>query len=121
MSWWVECRRLFLFSGVMFVLAIVPVLNYTYSGHGGFAWLIAPLCGPYITIRAIRRFREVGGAVRSAYARFLIRAIPSYVVAALPLSWMATMSIRHTFGLRVSPWAFYGVMVSPFPWSYFIR
>jgi hypothetical protein len=38
---------------------------------------------------------------------------------ALPLSWAAAASIRASFGLAVSPWFLFGIMVSPFPWFYF--
>jgi len=103
----------------MFVLAIVPVFNFfMYSGHGGLAWFLIPFCCPYIIIRSVVRFFRLSGESRTEYKRFLIAAIPSYVVAAVPLSWIATVSIHHSFGLEASTWVFFEIMVSPFPWWY---
>ena len=53
------------------------------------------------------------------YKRFFKITIPSYIALALPLSWLAVTSIRYGFGLPVSPWAFFAIMVSPFPWWFF--
>ena len=45
-DFWREVLRVYCFPFIMYVLAIVPGLNFTYSGHGGFSWLLVPWCFP---------------------------------------------------------------------------
>ena len=118
-TFWREVFRSFGFPLIMFACAIVPVANYTFSGHGGFSWLILPLCFPTVVVRAIVKSLMGDEASRTWHRSFYKVAIPAYIAAALPLSWLAVTSIRATFGLPVSVWFFFGIMVSPFPWWYF--
>lgn len=107
------------FPLVMFALAIIPGLNFTYSGHGGISWLLVPLCTPWVVLRALIKTLKGSEASRRWYVRFFKITLPSYVAIALPLSWAATTVIRLTYGLPVSTWMFFADMVSPFPWWYF--
>ena len=111
--------RVYGFPIVMFALAIIPGLNFTYSGHGGISWFVVPLCFPWVILRAVITIMRGSEASRSWYKSFFKITIPSYVALALPLSWAATISIRMTFGLPISTWRFFAIMVSPFPWWYF--
>ncbi len=115
-----EVLRVYWFPLMMFCLAIVPGFNYTYSGHGGISWLIIPLCFPWVCGRACLRIFRGPEALRGRYRAFYAKTIPAYVALALPLSWAATTSIQKSFGLAVSPWSFFAIMVSPFPWWYFL-
>ncbi len=103
----------------MFALAIIPGFNFTYSGHGGISWLVVPLCFRYVTLRALIKITRGAKDRRRWYKGFFKATIPSYVALALPLSWAATTSIGNTFGLPVSTWSFFAIMVSPIPWWYF--
>jgi hypothetical protein len=114
-----EIFRAFGFPMLMFALAIIPGLNITYSGHGGICWFLAPLCFPWVVLRAAMRIMRAAPASRAWYLRFYAITIPSYIALALPLSWAATTSIRMTFGLSLSAWSFLAIMVSPIPWWYF--
>ena len=78
-----------------------------------------PLCGPWVLVRAILKIARSSHESRNWYSRFYKITIPSYIVLALPLSRAAADSIRMSFGLQVSPWEFYAIAVSPFPWWYF--
>lgn len=105
---------------VMFVLALIPGLDFfMYTGHGGIAWMVIPLCFPFVIVRAVIKLVKSSGATRKWYKRFFLITIPSYIAVALPLSWAATKSIRASFGFEVPTWAFFAIMVSPFPWWYF--
>lgn len=100
---------------VMFALAIIPGLNFTYSGHGGISWFFAPLCFPWAIVRMLIKIAKGSEASGLWYKRFFKITIPSYVVIALPLSWAAAASIHMTFGLPISTWAFfcrYGLALS---------
>jgi hypothetical protein len=118
-TFWREVFRVYGFPMAMFTLAIVPGLNFTYSGHGGISWLVAPLCFPWVILRALIRLTKGSEGSRGWYLAFYKTTIPLYVALALPLSWAATTSLRMAFGLQVSTWSFYAIMVSPFPWWYF--
>ena len=118
-STWREVVAGFGFPIVMFALAIIPGFNFTYSGHGGISWLVAPLCFPCLVLRALIKIKRGSEASRRWYMKFFKATISLYIVLALPLSWAATTSIRNTFGLPVSTWSFFAIMVSPFPWLYF--
>jgi hypothetical protein len=107
------------FPFVMFTLAIVPGLNFTYSGHAGISWFVLPPCFPWVTLRAVIAIMSGSEVSRIRYKSFFKVTIPSCMALALPLFWAATTSIRMTFGLPVSTWSFFAIMVSPFPWWYF--
>jgi hypothetical protein len=117
---WREVIHAYRFPCVMFALAIIPGLNFTYSGHGGIGWFVVPLCFPWVILRALIRITKGSEASRRWYKNFFRVTIPSYIALALPLSWAATTSIRMTFGLPISTWSFFAIMVSPFPWWYFM-
>ena len=116
---WSGVASAYAFPAAMFALAIIPGCNFTYSGHGGISWAVAPLCFPYIILRALIKTMKGTPESRRWNKGFFKATIPAYIALALPLSWAAATSIRHTFGLPVSPWGFFAVMVSPLPWYYF--
>jgi Predicted membrane protein (DUF2207) len=118
-NFWLEVVRLYYFPMVMFALAIIPGLNFTYSGHGGISWFFVPLCLPWVIVRILIKIAQGSELSARWYKRFFKITIPFYIVAALPLSWAAATSIRMTFGLQISTWNFFALMVSPFPWWYF--
>ena len=117
-SLWREIARTYGFPFIMFALAIVPGMNFTYSGHGGIAWFFIPLCFPYIVVRGIIKLVAARGGSFAWYARFFALTIPSYVVLAYPLSWAATTSLQRTFGLEVPCSSFWAIMISPVPYWY---
>ena len=106
------------FPIAMFMAAIIPGCNYSYSGHGGFSWFIIPLCFPFVTVRALIKCTIGTAHSLRWYRRFFVFTIPSYIAVAFPLSWAATSSIEHTFGLHIPAFDFFRLMVSPFPWWY---
>jgi hypothetical protein len=117
---WREIRRTYGFPLTMFALAIIPGLNFTYSGHGGPSWFFIPLCCPYILVRGSTKLTKAAPAETLAwYRRFFAITIPAYIALAFPLSWAATASLQHTFGLTVPVWSFMFIMISPFPYWYF--
>lgn len=116
---WREPFRTYFFPIVLFALAVIPGLNFLYSGHGGIAWVFLPLCGPWVLLRIILKTARGSQESRNLYKRFYKITVPLYIVLALPLSLAAATSIRMSFGLQVSLWEFYAIVVSPFPWWYF--
>jgi hypothetical protein len=116
---WREVAATYGFALVMFALAIIPSLNSSYSGHGGSSWLLMPLCFPWAIARILFRIGLGTDESRAWYKSFCKISLPAYMVIALPLSWAAATSIHATFGLEVSTWSFYVLMVSPAPWWYF--
>ena len=86
---------------------------------GGPSWLLAPFCFPWAIIRMLFKIGVGTAESRAWYKSFCKLTIPSYIAIALPLSWAAATSIQATFGLPVSTWTFYALMVSPAPWWYF--
>jgi hypothetical protein len=116
---WREVAGVYGFSGLMFTLAIIPGLNFTYSGHGGVSWFILPLCTPWVVVRALVKILKTSGATRSWYISFFKITLPLYVAFSLPLSWIATTALRLTYGSEFSTLKFFADIVSPFPWWYF--
>jgi hypothetical protein len=118
-SYAAEIFRSYGFPLIMFACAIVPGANFTFSGHGGLSWFIVPLCFPAVTIRALVKMLRGNDESRIWYRSFYKITIPAYLAIAYPLSCAAVSSLQGTFGLSVSVWVFFGIMVSPFPWWYF--
>lgn len=116
---WHKAVRVYGFPFFMFALAIVPGLNFTYSGHGGISWFLVPLCTPWVLAQATLKIAKASGEDRGWYLRFFRFTVPCYIAVSLPLSFAATTSLKSTFGLQISTWQFFAIMVSPFPWWYF--
>jgi hypothetical protein len=115
---WREVLVAYGFPITMFALAIIPGFNFTYSGHGAFSWVIIPLCFPCVILRALIKIMKGSKESREWHKGFFKITVPSYIFLSLPLSWAATTSTRNTFGLPVSVWGFFAIMVSPVPWYY---
>jgi hypothetical protein len=118
LSIWRKIIEVYGFAGGMFALAIIPVLNFTYSAHGGISWLFVPLCFPYVVFRAMLDTAKSSETSRRWHVRFFAITMPVYILLAVPLSWASTTSIRNTFGLEISTWSFFATMVCPVPWWY---
>lgn len=118
-GFWREVMRVYGFPIVMFALAIIPGLNFTYCGHGGISWFVLPLCFPWVILRGATKIIKGPEASRGWYKSFFKKTVPSYIAIALPLSWAAATSIRMTFSLSISTRMFFAIMVSPLPWWYF--
>ena len=118
-DFWREVRRTYGFPLTMFALAIIPVLNFTYSGHGGPCWFLLPLCAPYIFFRALIKIIKSPNEMSSRLLKFYAATIPIYVALTYPLSWAATTSLHHTFGLTIPVLDFMKITISPYPYWYF--
>ena len=108
------------FPLAMFAMGILPGCNRMYSGHGGLAWLIVPLCFPYVILRALIMCNTGQVQRRAWFRHFYAISIPAYLMISLPLSWAVSASVHHSFGLAVSAWTLFTLMVSPLPWLYFV-
>ena len=104
---------------VLLTAAIVPGVNFVYSGHGGFAWLLLPLGTPFVLVRALLKCTRGPEPTRAWFRRFFKLSVPVYAALLMPLSWAAATSINSTFGLEVTPLQFFSVAAAPFPWWYF--
>jgi hypothetical protein len=59
------------FSFVMLSLAVLPGLNFAYSGHRGLAWFFIPLCGPWVVLRALYKIWHATSQLGSGICGFL--------------------------------------------------
>jgi hypothetical protein len=119
-KFWREVIKAYRFPLVMFALAIIPFINVIfYSGHGGIGWLVLPICFPWVVVKAITKIMRGAESSRTWYWKFYKTTIPAYILAAIPLSWIATTALRLSMGFEVSTWMFFAILASPFPWWYF--
>jgi hypothetical protein len=102
------------FALLMAVIAVVPGLNYLYSGHGGPAWLLLPFVFPVALIRIYWAFRIVPVAERARVKRFTLLSIMAYLPLSLMASYIGCVSIEHTFGLEVGVLRMWGLFTMPF-------
>jgi hypothetical protein len=68
------------FSFVMLSLAVLPGLNFAYSGHRGLAWFFIPLCGPWVVLRALYKIWHATGTTRKWYLWFFKVTLPAYTI-----------------------------------------
>ena len=104
------------FSIVMALIAIVPYLNMLYSGHGGIAWFILPFTFPYALLRMFIGYRRD----KRLYIKFIKISVPIYLVCSLIVSFLATYSIKASLGLNVSFLDFFMFMIFPISLPYII-
>ena len=102
------------FAFVMSVIAIVPGLNYMYSGHGGIAWLILPLVLPVALLRLFFAYKKATHENKPIVKSFAIKSLSIYVVATLLVSVVGSYSIEKTFGLELGHFTLWSMFLSPF-------
>ena len=102
------------FAILMACVAIVPGLNFLYSGHGGLAWMFLPLAFPIALIQYAREYVATRKPDRPAKARLIGQTFLVYAVASLLASATAVFSIQQTFGLPIPVLEFWSMFFFPF-------
>lgn len=109
------------FAVVMAVIAIVPGLNFLYSGHGGPAWLLLPFVFPVALLRLYLAIRRSPAGERSEVKRFAVLSIVAYLPLSLGASYLGCVSIERTFGLPVGMLTMWGMFTMPFGFVFLMR
>ncbi len=102
------------FAILMACLAIIPGLNYLYSGHGGPAWIFLPLAFPIALIQYAREYFGTPMPDRSSKAKSIGQTFLVYAAASLVASATGVISIQHTFGLPIPVFEFWSMFFFPF-------
>jgi hypothetical protein len=106
--------RVYVFPAVMAIIAIMPGLNFLYSGHGGPAWLLLPFAFPVTLAKPIMAVRAADAAERPRVRRFVVQSLGAYALVSFGVAHAAAASVRFSFGLDVNPMTFWALFLSPF-------
>lgn len=88
----------------LLVLGCVPgVSSVLYSGHGGLAWLLLPLCLPFIVVMLAIRVWKMPVGERPRATLMVLAGILLYMIAAYPLGRRGEHHLNSTIGLRLLP------------------
>lgn len=96
------------------LVAVVPGLNFLFSGHGGPAWFVLPLAFPFALLILCLAYRGSPKMEKPAAKKFVLVSVACYIPLSLLASIAGAYSIRASFGLDVSPWHLWAVFLSPF-------
>jgi hypothetical protein len=102
------------FAAAMAFMAIVPGCNSAYSGHGGFAWFIAPLVFPYALIRMSWIYSAASRVQRNSILLLACITLVAYVPLSLIATYVGARSIESSFGLQIKPLELWGMFTMPF-------
>jgi hypothetical protein len=88
----------------LLALGRVPeVSSVLYGGHGGLAWLLLPLCLPYIAVMLAIKIWKLPAGEKARGTATAIAGVLLYLVAAYPLGRLSERYINSTIGLRLLP------------------
>lgn len=88
----------------LLVLGCVPRVSLLlYSGHGGLAWLLLPLCLPYIVVMLAAKIWKLSAEEKARGTAMAVAGVLLYMVVAYPLGRMSERYIRATTGLPLLP------------------
>jgi len=88
----------------LLVLGCVPGVSLVlYSGHGGLAWLLLPLCFPYIVAMLAVKFWKLPAEEKSRGAATAVAGVLLYMLVAYPLGRWSERYINSTIGLPLLP------------------
>jgi hypothetical protein len=96
--------KVFVVPVALLVLGCVPGVSLVlYSGHGGLAWLLLPLCFPYIVVMLAIRVWKLPAEEKPRGTAMAIAGVLLYVLVAYPLGRWSEHYIRSTIGLSLLP------------------
>jgi hypothetical protein len=106
--------RVYGFSGLMLLHAIVPTVNaLMYSPHGGLGWFFIPFTFPYVLARLGYTYWRSSPRERLRVRQFALVSVPIYVIVTAPLSWIAAYSFSLWTGASL-PWRqFWALLLLP--------
>ena len=85
----------------LLLLGVLPGSRFLlFSGHGGIGWLILPLCLPYVALMLALRIRNTPPPARRSTFKRAAATILVYILAAFPLSELASRGFKRSFGLE---------------------
>lgn len=88
----------------LLALGCVPGVSLVlYSGHGGPAWLLLPLCLPYIVVMLAIKVWRLPATEKARGTATAIAGVLLYMLVAYPLGRWSERYINSTIGLRLLP------------------
>jgi hypothetical protein len=91
--------RVLLFPVGLLILGCIPVISwFVWSGHGGFGWILLPICFPYITVRLTILIWRTEPSARKVAAIKAAATVAAYVVFAYPVTRYTEYYISSTIG-----------------------
>jgi len=87
------------FPVILLLVGCIPKVSwFVWSGHGGFGWLLLPLCFPYICIRLVILIWRAQPQERVQKLRFAAFSVFLYLVIAIPATNYTERYINSTIG-----------------------
>ncbi|HYL68408.1 MAG TPA: hypothetical protein VEX69_04515 [Candidatus Limnocylindria bacterium] len=84
-----------------------------YSGHGGLAWLLLPLCFPYIALMLAIKIRSLPAEERAREMTTALTGQLLYILVAYPLGRWSERNINSTIGMRLLPGTIFEQAIFP--------
>jgi hypothetical protein len=106
--------RAMLFPIVLLLLGCVPGLSwFIWSGHGGFGWLLLPLCFPYVLIRLSILVWKAQAAERRNVVKIAVLALLTYVLFAYPTTRFTEWYVNSTIGPFIQTGTMFRLAIFP--------
>lgn len=108
------CFQTLLPPFVLLLLGFIPGLSwFIWSGHGGFGWILLPICFPYIVIRLGVFIWKAESSHRRETIGIAMLALASYILFAYPTTRFTEWYVSSTIGLPIQTGTLFRLAIFP--------
>ncbi|HET9995466.1 MAG TPA: hypothetical protein VFQ18_08675 [Candidatus Acidoferrum sp.] len=106
--------RVLLFPVGLLTLGCIPVVSWlVWSGHGGFGWILLPICFPYIIVRLTILVWRTEPSARKTAASKAAATIAAYILFAYPATLYTEHYISSTIGNFIQKGTLFRLAIFP--------
>ena len=106
--------RVLLFPVGLLILGCIPGVSFfVWSGHGGFGWILLPVCFPYLIVRLTILIWRTEANARKNAACLAAAILASYVVLAYPITRYTEHYINSTIGNFIQEGTMFRLAIFP--------
>jgi hypothetical protein len=106
--------RVLLFPVGLLILGCIPVISwFVWSGHGGFGWILLPVCFPYMIVRLTILIWRTEPTARKTAARKAAATVAAYFLFAYPATLYTEYYISSTIGNFIQKGTLFRLAIFP--------
>jgi hypothetical protein len=106
--------RVLLFPVGLLILGCIPVISwFVWSGHGGFGWILLPICFPYLIVRLTILIWGTEPNARKTAVRLAAAVVAAYILFAYPATLYTEHYISSTIGNFIQKGTLFRLAIFP--------
>ena len=106
--------RVLLYPVGLLIAGCIPVISwFVWSGHGGFGWILLPICFPYVIVRLLILIWRTEPIARKAAVSKAAAIIAAYILLAYPATFYTEHYINSTIGNFIQKGTLFRLAIFP--------